>query len=161
MCGINVLNTYWCFQHLSLIMFFKLFYYIMLLNKIVYSSAKSITFPAPPSIQFVRPFWDFRWFKSLLLLIVSRCMWIGSRAVEWGTDNSPSFFLSFRESDQPFFALLGPLRSFYYTQCFKKSFTTLNTSTELFRRQIQCFELSLCSKIHQVLQGQLSLLNDG
>jgi hypothetical protein len=25
LCGVNVLNTYWCFKHLSLIKFFKLF----------------------------------------------------------------------------------------------------------------------------------------
>jgi hypothetical protein len=38
-----------------------------------------------------------------------------------------------------------------YTPCFKKSFTTSKEYTDLFREHTQCFEVSECSKTHQVL----------
>jgi hypothetical protein len=38
-----------------------------------------------------------------------------------------------------------------YTGCFKKSFTTLKASRNLYRGHIQRFELSKCSKPHRVL----------
>ena len=40
---------------------------------------------------------------------------------------------------------------FQYTGCFKKSFTTLKAYRNLYRGHTQRFELSKCSKTHQVL----------
>jgi hypothetical protein len=38
-----------------------------------------------------------------------------------------------------------------YTGCFKKSFTNLKAYRNLYRGHTECFELSKCSKTHQVL----------
>jgi hypothetical protein len=40
-----------------------------------------------------------------------------------------------------------------YKVYFKKSFTTLKAYINLFRGYVQCFELSQCSKTHQLLPG--------
>jgi hypothetical protein len=43
----------------------------------------------------------------------------------------------------------------HYRGCFKKSFTNLKAYINLFRRHVECFQLSLCCKTHQVLHLML------
>ena len=43
------------------------------------------------------------------------------------------------------------LKNEYYTECFKKSFTTLKAYRNLYRGHTQRFELSKCSKTHRLL----------
>jgi exonuclease III len=45
----------------------------------------------------------------------------------------------------------GTERAKDYTPCFKKSFTTSKECIDLFIGHTQCFEVSECSKTHQVL----------
>jgi hypothetical protein len=45
---------------------------------------------------------------------------------------------------------MGP-RNVINTPCFRKSFTTSKEYTDLFGGHTQCFEVSECSKTHQVL----------
>jgi hypothetical protein len=44
--------------------------------------------------------------------------------------------------------------------CFKKSFTNLKASMNLFTGYGQCFELSYCSKMHRGLPGIISVQCD-
>jgi hypothetical protein len=49
------------------------------------------------------------------------------------------------------FSLILPRLPVHYTECFKKSFTTLKAYRNLYRGHTQGFELSKCSKPHLVL----------
>jgi hypothetical protein len=47
-----------------------------------------------------------------------------------------------------------------YTGCFKNSFTTLKANINLVIEDMQCFELSQCSKTHRILSGIVTVQSD-